>query len=132
MRIPNHSIKFPYKIYRNIPCPIITIRVSDFEIDAYVDSGAFYSIFSPNEAEVIGIDYKQGKQGGAIVGDGNIIPVYFHILPISIGHISFKAKIGFSPKLGIGVNLLGRKDIFDRFLVTFDDIKKVITFIPRR
>lgn len=125
----NRSIKFSYKIYRNIPCPIITIRVRNFEIDAYVDSGAFYSMFSIQEAELIGIDYKHGRQGGVLVGDGNIIPAYFHILPISIGHITLNATIGFSPKLGIGFNLLGRKDIFERFVVIFDDRKRIVTFV---
>ncbi len=131
MRADN-SIKFPYKIYRNILCPIITLEISQIGIDAYVDSGAFYSIFSIQEADLIGIDYKKGKQGGALVGDGNIIPVYFHYLPIIIGNISVKAMIGFSPRLGIGFNLLGRKDIFERFIVIFDDVKKTITFLPRK
>ena len=128
----DRSIKFPYKVYRNIPCPIITLKISGIEIDAYIDSGAFYSIFSPQEAELIGIDYKYGKQGGAVVGDGNIIPVYFHTLPITIGHTSFHATVGFSPKLGIGFNLLGRRGVFERFVVMFDDAKKMATFIPNK
>lgn len=131
MRV-DHSIKFPYKIYRNIFCPIVTLEISQIAIDAYVDSGAFYSIFSIQEADLIGIDYKKGKQGSALVGDGNMIPVYFHSLPITIGNISFKATIGFSPRLGIGFNLLGRKDVFERFIVIFDDVKKIITFLPRK
>jgi len=35
-------------------------------------------------------------------------------------------KIGFSPKLGVGFNILGM-DLFDRYKVSFDNrIKKVI------
>lgn len=129
---PDKSIRFSYKIYHNISCPIITVKISGIEIDAYVDSGAFYSIFSLQEAELIGIDYTKGKQGSAIVGDGNIIPVYFHHLPITIGNVSLKAIIGFSPKLNIGFNLLGRKGIFERFVVIFDDVKRLVTFLPRK
>ena len=128
----NHSIKFPYKTYNNIPCPIITLDIRKTAIDAYIDSGAFYSIFSIKEAEWLGIDYTKGRQGGAMVGDGNIIPVYFHILPISIGGISLNATIGFSPKLNIGFNLLGRKDIFNRFVIIFNDAKRSVTLIPRK
>ncbi|MBU0694193.1 MAG: hypothetical protein KKC11_05935 [Candidatus Omnitrophica bacterium] len=101
-------------------------------LDAYVDTGAFYSIFCIQDAEFLGINYQKGKQSFATVGDGSLIPVYFHNLPIKIGNISFKATLGFSPRLGVGFNLLGRKDIFERFVVIFDDVKKVVTFLPRK
>ncbi len=133
---PNHSVKFPYKGYKGIPCPIITLELMGpegrFNVDAYVDTGAFYSIFCIQDAELIGINYQKGKQSYATVGDGSLIPVFSHTLPVKIGNISFKATIGFSPRLGVGFNLLGRKDIFERFIVTFDDIKKTVTFLPRR
>lgn len=129
---PAHSVKFPYKTYRDIPSPIIPLSICEIEVEAYVDSGAFCSIFSLQEAELIGIDYTKGRQEGVTVGDGNIIPVYYHRLPITIGSHSFKANIGFSPKLNVGLNLLGRKDIFEHFIVAFDDAKKTITFIPHK
>ena len=133
---PDYSIKFPYKTYKGIPCPIITLEVLGAKkwsiLDAYVDSGAFYSIFCIQDAELLGVDYQKGKQSFATVGDGSLIPVFSHILPIKIGDISLKATIGFSPRLGVGFNLLGRKDIFERFIVIFDDVKKTVTFAPRR
>jgi len=36
--------------------------------------------------------------------------------------------IGFSEKLGVGFNLLGRKDIFDVFRVCFSDDTKILSF----
>ena len=129
---PERAIKFSYKIYRGIPCPIINLTVCGIEMEAYADSGAFSSIFSLQEADLLGIDYSKGKAGSAVTGDGNIIPVYSHILPVHFGPLAFNATIGFSPKLGIGINLLGRKDFFERFTVVFDDAKKTVTFIPRR
>jgi predicted aspartyl protease len=125
------GIIFPYKTYRGFPCPIVTVRLNGFDVEAYVDSGAFYSIFSAYEAEVVGIDFKKGKSNHIIVGDGNTIPVYFHTLPITIGNVTFNAVIGFSQKLGVGFNLLGRRSIFEKFVIVFDDSKKQITFIPR-
>lgn len=129
------AIEFSYKSYKGIACPIIGTKVQGpngwMEIEAYVDSGAFISIFTIKEAQDLGLDYRKGKQGFATVGDGSLIPVYFHHFPIKIGNISFKATIGFSPRLGVGFNLLGRKDIFERFIVTFDDIKQTVAFLPR-
>lgn len=119
-----------------MPCPIITLEIKGrqdwFTLDAYVDSGAFYSIFCIQDAELLEIDYQKGKQGFATVGDGSLIPVFFHNLPVKLGNIPFKATIGFSPRLGVGFNLLGRKDIFERFIVIFDDVKKTVSFLPRR
>lgn len=130
MRVDS-AIKFPYQNYKGIFCPIIPIEINGFILDAYVDSGAFVSIFSSEQAEgLLKIDYQKGKQASMIVGDGTAIPVFYHLLPVVIGNISLKATIGFSPRLKIGFNLLGRKDIFERFKVIFDERKKAVNFIP--
>lgn len=129
---PDRSIKFPYKIHKGIACPIVPIEIKGVVIDAYVDSGAFCSIFSSIEAEALGIGYRKGRPCSAIVGDGTIIPVFYHALTVKMAAVSFSATIGFSPRLGVGFNLLGRKDIFERFIVIFDDAKKIVTFIPRK
>lgn len=100
------------------------------EIMVYVDSGASFSIFSINEANRLGIDYTKGQKLTVTVGDGSLIPVYLHRLSVKISNILFPATIGFSPRLGIGFNLLGRKDIFKRFDVTFSDSRRSIIFLP--
>ena len=100
------------------------------ETESYVDTGASLSIFLTTIASDLGIDYSKGKLIHTMVGDGGFIPVYIHTIPIQIGHIRFKAKIGFSPSLGANFNLLGQKDIFDRFAITFDRRKKIISFRP--
>ena len=117
-------------MYKGGYCPVIPLNINNYIIDAYVDSGAFISIFSTQEAEGLQIDYLKGEPSSVVVGDGSVIPVFIHWLPIKIGHISFKASIGFSPRLKIGFNLLGRKDIFDRFKVVFDERNKKINVIP--
>jgi len=63
------------------------------------------------------------------VGDGSFIPVYLHDLQIQVGSEQFNAKVGFSDKLGVGFNLLGRADIFDRFKVCFQENQRILTFI---
>ena len=93
-------------------------------------SGASFSIFSINEANRLGIDYTKGQKLTVTVGDGSLIPVYLHRLSVKISNILFPATIGFSPRLGIGFNLLGREDIFKRFDVTFSDSRRSIIFLP--
>jgi len=131
-----NPIVFPYQVYRNFPCPIIRLALSNgrdwFETEPYVDSGASISLFSPLEAERMGLNYAKGRKIASIVGDGSSIPVFLHRLPVRIGTVSLSVTIGFSPRLGVGFNLLGRKDFFRRFDVLFSDSKKTITFLPVR
>ena len=128
-------VSFPYKTYRGTPCPIITFGLKGprdwIQTEAYVDSGAFLSILSVNEAAGLGLDYRKGKETLVTVGDGSLIPVYVHRLPIHIGSVELTARIGFSPRLGIGFNLLGRQDIFTRFDVTFSDSRQRVLFSLR-
>ena len=63
------------------------------------------------------------------MGDGSLITVYLHELEVKIGEKSFKATVGFSKQLGIGFNIIGRKDIFERFKVCFNEKEKVVEFI---
>jgi len=37
--------------------------------------------------------------------------------------------IGFSKQLGIGFNIIGRKDVFERFRICFDEKEKVVEFL---
>ena len=63
----------------------------------------------------------------AVVGDGSFIPFYLHKLQVRLGEDEFTMEEGFSPKLGVGFNLLGM-DLFDRYKVTFDNKAKKVIF----
>jgi len=121
-------IEFPYLIHKGYYMPIIPIRISDHKIWTYVDSGATFSIFDAKEAKRLGVNLKQGKAEMIVVGDGSFIPTYFHDLNLCIGNFEFTAPIGFSERLGVGFNLLGRKEIFDHFIVCFWDKERKVTF----
>ena len=127
------AVVFPYRLYRSMPSPIIPIRVHGSqgwkELWVYVDSGAFFSILAEGEARLLGLELEQGQ---LMVGDGSLIPVYIHRLPVRIGPVEIAARIGFSPRLGVGFNLLGRQDIFSHFDVTFSDARKRLLFTPVR
>lgn len=121
-----------YKQYKGLIIPIIGIGIKYGDlwhpVEAYVDSGATYSVFHSGVAERIDLDFKKGKFINVEVGDGSKIPVFLHNLDIQLGGEIFVAVIGFSKKLGIGFNLIGRKSIFDKFKVCFDEKKRIVTF----
>jgi len=75
-----------------------------------------------------GIDFKKGKKGEITVGDGSMIPFYLHPLKVKIGNYEIAAPIGFSEKLGVGFNLLGRAGIFNQFDVAFSDSGRKVIF----
>jgi len=118
-------IEFDYVYHRKRYVPLIPVSIKTregewIEIWAYVDSGAFYSIFDDKIAELLNIDLLKGKRMLAVVGDGSFIPFYLHQVMIKLRDDEFMMKIGFSPKLGVGFNILGM-DLFDRYKVSFDN-----------
>ena len=108
--------------------PIIPISIFNEKVWAYVDSGATFSIFHPRTATRLGINILEGKKQMIVVGDGSYIPTYFHDLPVQIGKWQVTAPIGFSERLGVGFNLLGRTGIFNHFQVCFNDRTRKTTF----
>ena len=98
--------------------------------EAYVDSGATTSIFNISVANDLRIDYTKGKRRTVLVGNGSHMPMYLHKIPIKIGDIIVRTTVGFSPELGSSINLLGQKDIFNRFKITFDTRHKRVIFEP--
>ena len=74
----------------------------------------------------------RGSATNVVVGDGSLIPVYVHRLPLRIGSVELVAHVAVSPRLGVGFDLLGRQDIFRRFDVTFSDSRRRVTFKPAR
>jgi len=108
--------------------PIIPVLIEGHKLWAFVDSGATFSIVSIDDARRIGIDWEKGRRQMIVVGDGSFIPTYLHDLPLQIGGHEIIAPIGFSERLGVGFNILGRTGIFDQFQVCFNDHARRVTF----
>jgi hypothetical protein len=98
--------------------------------ELYVDSGAFYTLMHAKYAEDFGLEFKKGRRVFAQVGDGSMIPVYLHRLPMQIGGQRFEAPVGFSERLGVRFNLLGRQGVFEHFRICFHEQRRVVTFQP--
>ena len=128
-------MRYPYMKYNGRHLPIIPVELKKGEewivFDAYVDSGAGYSIFHSDVAAILGIDIEAGKESFVVVGDGSKIKVYIHNLKIKLADNEFNAVIGFSRRLGIGFNILGQESIFDRFRICFDRKEKIVELYPK-
>lgn len=129
-------MKFPYVKLRDKLAPIVPIRFKVkeewIEFKAYIDSGASYSIFHSNITEILGLNLEEGEKDYITVGDGSQIIVYLQKIIVKIADQKFESTIGFSRHLGIGFNIIGRLDIFDRFIICFDESKRIIDFLPIR
>mgnify|MGYP001563860194 CR=1 FL=1 len=129
------AVTFRYGVFHGIHSPVIPLQLRGprgwKEVWVYVDSGASVSILAEGEAHLLGLALTRGRLTYSTVGDGSSIPVYVHRLPIRIGAAQLTARIGFSPRLGVGFNLLGRQDIFTHFDITFSDATRRVIFRPR-
>lgn len=122
-------MEYPYIPFKTKCLPMIPIEIKGstwVEFYAYVDSGASYSVFHSDIAEILGLNYENGEKTYITVGDGSLITVFKHQVQVSLEGQEFMASIGFSKNLGIGFNILGRESFFDRFVFCFDDKNKVL------
>jgi hypothetical protein len=62
--------------------------------------------------------------------EASFLPIYLHELEVQVGTDRFSAQVGFSEKLGVGFNLLGRAGIFERFKICFQESQRALTFEP--
>lgn len=127
-------VTYRYKRLKGLRVPIITLAIRYGErwhpVGAYVDSGATYSVFTAQVADRLGLAYRSGRRMYVQVGDGSFIPVYLHDLEIQVGKYRLTAPLGFSDRLGVRFNLLGRTGVFDYFKVCFDERHFAVTFLP--
>ena len=121
-------IEFPYTSHKGYFVPIIPITVLNEKVWVYVDSGAIFSNFHIRTAARMGINIREGRLQMIVVGDGSYIPTYLQDLTLRIGEFVIIAPIGFSERLGVGFNILGRKGIFDQFQICFNDYTRKVTF----
>ncbi len=123
-------MKFDYRFYEGKFLPIIPVKLygkqGEIQPLAYVDSGASYSLFHADVAEILGLSLEEGEPHEMVMGDGNALTVYVHRIPIAIAGKEFTAAIGFSKGIGIGFNIIGRKDIFDQFIICFNEKERRI------
>ena len=98
-------MNFPYIFLEGRYLPIVPLELKGeewVELHAFVDSGASYSIFHADIAEILGIKYTKGEKNFMTVGDGAQIPVYIHNINVRFIGKEFIAKIGYPKKETVG------------------------------
>lgn len=126
-------MEFPYlKVQPGLSGPMVPIELWSprdanwIDMEAYVDSGATYSIFGIEIVEILGLNLTHGRRVSVVIGDGKNLPVYLFKIPVRFAEIIFPALIGFSEKLGVGFNLLGRQTFFTKFRFCFSDRQRIV------
>ena len=99
-------------------------------LQAYVDSGASWSVFHADVAQLLGIKLSQAKRRYISLGNGSVIPIYLQHIRVRFAGKEFMAPAGFSDALRVGFNLMGRAGFFDRFAMSFNDRARVLTATP--
>lgn len=128
------AIEYKYAVVADQRSPLIPLGLG-FEgkwqrVEAYVDSGAFYSVFKVGFAAALGIEWQKGEKVYVQVGDGGLIPVYLHAVDLQLRQQRFSGQVGFSDHLGVSFNLIGRVPLFTYFEICFDDRQGVIRLNP--
>ncbi len=82
------AIEYKYAIVAGRQSPLIPLGIGSSgrwqRVEAYVDSGAFYSVFKAGFAVALGIDWQSGEKVYVQVGDGGLIPVYLHTVDLQL------------------------------------------------
>lgn len=110
------------------PVVEVTLKRGQKEIivKALVDSGASFSVFHPEIAEYLGITVEKGKKI-YLTGIGGRILGYLHVVSLTLGDITFRCKIVFSPEFTVSLNLLGRDNFFTPFIISFLERRRKVT-----
>ena len=93
-----------------------------------MDSGSEYTILHAKIAERVGFNYHTGDRISLQVGDGSLLQIYLHELEVQLGRERFSCPVGFSPRPGVKFNVLGKRGVFDRFKICFQQDPGLITF----
>ena len=96
-------------------------------LQAYVDSGATWSIFHLDVAQLLGIKLNTAKRRYLALGDGTVLPIYLQRIKVRFAGREVTVPAGFSDALQTGFNLMGRAGFFDRFQICFNDRARALT-----
>jgi len=125
---------FHYKLIANRWSPVISVGIRFGQtwrpFQLFLDSGATYSILHHDVAADLAFEYQKGRRMLVQMGDGRMIPVFVHELPVQIARVRITAPVGFSSGLGVPFDLLGRLGIFEHYRICFHEKRRVVSFQP--
>ena len=126
---------FPYlKDDRGRYAPIVYLQVWTghhwLYLQAYVDSGASWTIFHADVAQLLGINLARSPRRTMVLGDGHSLSIFLHKVRVRFAGREVTVPVAFSDALKIGFNVLGRAGLFDRFVITFNDRARQLIASP--
>ncbi len=130
---PIHPSNKLFPNQKDLLRPIIDISLkgkdgTDIIYSVLVDSGADYSLFHGSIGEQLGLNVKKGKPLGFYGTSGRSQTAYFHEITFKIEDQEVKSWIGFCYGIqSMSVGLLGQFGFFDKFKISFDLEKKLIS-----
>ncbi len=135
-RVPvARAVSFPYlKDATGRDAPIVYLQVWTgnrwLYLQAYVDSGASWTIFHADVAQLVGVNLSHAKRRRMTLGNGSTIHIFFARVRVRFAGKEFTVPAGFSDALEVGFNLLGRAGFFNRFAMCFNDQARLLTATP--
>jgi hypothetical protein len=125
-------VEFPYlKDAQGHYAPIVYLQVWTgnrwLYLQAYVDSGASWSVFHVDVAQLVGVKLSRAHRRYVTLGNGSVLPVFVTHVKVRFAGLEFSAPAGFSDALRMGFNLMGRAGFFDRFTMCFNDRARTLT-----
>jgi hypothetical protein len=125
-------VDFPYmKDTQGHFAPIVYLQVWTrnrwLYLQAYVDSGASWSVFHADVAQLLGLKLRQLKRRYVTLGNGAVLPIYFDHIRVRFAGAEFSVPVGFSDALHMGFNLMGRAGFFTKFTMCFNDRARLLT-----
>jgi len=80
-------------------------------------------MFNTLTAGLLGVNIKEGKKI-MLSGVGGGITGYIHKIPVVVADVKIQLKVCFSERWE-GLNILGRDNFFHKFVVAFDELKRI-------
>lgn len=125
---------FRYKPYRGALAPIVPLQVYAGKrwrrISTYVDSGAAYSVLTHQDARRLGLLKIKARRLAVTTSGGRTQQISLHRLWAKLDDQKLSITFGVPRGFNVDFNLLGRRDVFERFIVAFDDARCIVSFTP--
>lgn len=105
------------------PIILVTLQGSkSFDYFALIDSGADFTMFHADIAELIGVDLnKLQKMTFGGIQNGKTSEAFYTAINLELGYKTLNIPVMFSPDISDnGYGVLGQLGFFNRFKVTFD------------
>ncbi len=132
-------VEFPYKrensdllgvVYRPIAAVNFIVNNTEIMQFMYVDSGADMTLIPKSVGELLGFEItEEAKEVYSV--SRHSIPIIMKNIELKIGKHRLNACVAWSLQENVPL-LLGRLDIFDKFIVTFDEFNKRTIFRWRK